>query len=184
MTEIEKIIKPETTLEREIIVDPSFIEGAIWGMPRNGHPEGKVLYHIGHVLKNIDMYTSIENRTHLRLIAIIHDTFKHKVDRSKPKIGDNNHGVIARNFAEKYIQDNDILTIIELHDYAYYLWRTANKNQEWDIARQGADQFIKKLGKLINLYMEFYLCDNSTGNKTNDDFHWFQKIVQNYNLIH
>jgi DnaJ-class molecular chaperone len=44
---IEEIIKCETELEKTIISDKDFIEGALWGKPRNGHPEGKVFIHIG-----------------------------------------------------------------------------------------------------------------------------------------
>jgi hypothetical protein len=43
----------------------------------------------------------------LRIIAIIHDTFKYKVDRSKPKEGENHHGMLARRFAEKFITSAD-----------------------------------------------------------------------------
>ena len=43
---IKRIIKPETDLELRIISDYRFIEGDLWGKPRNGHPEGMVINHI------------------------------------------------------------------------------------------------------------------------------------------
>ena len=35
-------IKPESDLENLIINDSEWQEGAIWGEPRSGHPEGKL----------------------------------------------------------------------------------------------------------------------------------------------
>ena len=51
---IEGLLKPETDIENQLINDPDFKEGLFWGKPRYGHPEGKVIYHIAEVLKNID----------------------------------------------------------------------------------------------------------------------------------
>ena len=70
---IEIIIQPETILERSIVSNKDFVAGLIWGKPRKGHPEGEVIYHIGHVLNNINKYSNSENRYKLRLIALIHD---------------------------------------------------------------------------------------------------------------
>ncbi|MBK9330322.1 MAG: hypothetical protein IPM95_13695 [Sphingobacteriales bacterium] len=89
------IIQPETKLERNIVSKKDFVTGVMWGKPRQGHPEGKVLFHIGHVLKNIDLYSNSENRLKLRLIALIHDTFKYKVDIKTPKDKENNHAVFC-----------------------------------------------------------------------------------------
>lgn len=164
-------IKPETDLENRIIADKEFIEGAMWGKPRNGHPEGEVIYHIKHVLKNVDKYSTPENRETLRLIAIIHDTLKYKVDPDKPKGGENHHAMFARRFAEKFIKDEKILDLIELHDEAYNSWRKRNETR--------AKNLIKRLGDSIDLYMTFYQCDNETGDKENEDFLWFKNLVKN-----
>ncbi len=173
MSIIDDIIKPETDLERLIISDVDFIEGAKHGKPRNGHPEGAIIYHIGHVLENIDKYSTPENRKNLRLIAIIHDAFKYKVDRSKPKEGKNHHAVIARLFAEKYIVNNEVLEIIELHDEAYNSWCKGDKNGNWRLAESRAARLIKRLGKSISLYLAFYNCDRSTEGKSGDNYNWF-----------
>lgn len=185
---IEEIIKPETELEKIIISDPEFIEGALWGKPRNGHPEGQVIYHIGHILKNIEniratsflngspMITLLD-RERLRLIAIIHDSFKYKVNRDLPKRGENHHGMIARRFAEKYITDLEVLEIIELHDEAYNAWCKGWHKRQHEKAGLRAKQLIERLGSSIDLYMQFYQCDNETGDKTSQNYTWFEKIV-------
>ena len=175
---IEKIIKAETELEKKIISDEEFIKGAMWGKPRNGHPEGQVISHIGDVLKNVDKHSTPDNRSKLRLIAIIHDSFKYKVDRTKPKCGENHHAMIARRFAEKYIINNEILEIIELHDEAYNSWCKGDRNNEWSKAEKRAYQLIERLGDSLNLYLTFYKCDNETGSKEGDDFIWFSKMCE------
>ena len=173
---IQDVIKPETELENKIIADEDFILGAMWGKPRNGHPEGQVIHHIGHVLKNVDKYATEQNREKLRLIAIIHDSFKYKVDLTKPKSGENHHGMIARRFAEKFITDNEILEIIELHDEAYNSWSKGQRDGKWDKAENRARQLIERLGKSLTVYLEFYQCDNATGDKDSEDFIWFWNL--------
>lgn len=170
---IKEIIKPETKLEELIISDSEFIEGALWGEPRRGHPEGKVIYHIKEVLDNVDKYSNNYDREKLRLISIIHDTFKHKVDRDKPRIGENHHAMIARRFAEKYITDKSILDIIELHDEAYNAWRTGNMRNDWVYARRRAKRMIDRIGDNIEIFLKFYKCDNETGDKENLGYDWF-----------
>jgi len=175
---IKEIIKPETELENRIINDKDFIEGVMWGKPRNGHPEGQVIYHIGNVLKNVDKYSTSKNRDVLRLIAIIHDSFKYKVDIKKPKSGENHHAMIARRFAEKYIQDKEILEIIELHDEAYNSWCKGYRDNNWHKAETRAVQLINRLGNSINLYLKFYRCDNEAGGKDGADYVWFSEMCK------
>lgn len=171
------IIQPETKLERNIVSKKDFVTGVMWGKPRQGHPEGKVLFHIGHVLKNIDLYSNSENRLKLRLIALIHDTFKYKVDIKTPKDKENNHAVFAHKFAEKYITDKDVLKVILLHDEAYNSWCEGNNAGNWEAAKQRAIQLIAKLSSSINIYLLFYQCDNETGNKNAECFTWFLNLV-------
>jgi hypothetical protein len=177
---IAEIIKPETELESLIIQDPDFITGALWGKPRNGHPEGKVIYHIADVLKNIDsMPKSSSYRESLRLIAIIHDTFKYKVDTTKPKYGENHHAMIARRFAEKYISDTKILDVIELHDEAYNAYCKGSRRGQWHGAEKRANLLIDRLKSngSLELFLFFYLSDNTTGDKNSKDFEWFNELV-------
>jgi hypothetical protein len=181
---IRNIIKPENGIETAIVNDAVFIEGAMYGKVRKGHPEGQVIYHIKEVLANIDKYYSDdEDRTLLRWIAILHDTFKHKVDRNQPKVGENHHGKIARRFAEKYIQfmvHNSVLLVIERHDDAYNAWQKGGRHGDWYQAERKANQLIQGLitEDCLDLYLKFYRCDNETGDKSQEDYEWFTNLVQ------
>lgn len=179
--EIKQIIKPENGIETAICDDDNFIIGVNYGKSRPGHPEGAVIYHIEEVLGNIDkFYNDDEDRTNLRLIAIVHDTFKNKVNQNLPKQGDNHHGSIAEKFAEKFCHDTAVLTVIKLHDDAYNAWSAGGRHGDWYKAKRRAEMLIKTLemGDCLDLYMKFYRCDNATGDKSQDNYEWFNDLIQ------
>lgn len=172
------LLQPETILEQEIISSAEWIEGAGWGEPRPGHPEGVVILHVLEVLDNVDkFYGNSPLREKLRIIAIIHDTFKNKVDRKLPKSGENHHAMIARRFAEKFTTDNAILDVIQRHDDAYGAWNKGKRDGDWALALELAHQLIADLGPHLELYLSFYQCDNFTGDKTSEPYEWFKEIV-------
>jgi hypothetical protein len=179
--EIKTIIKPENGIEEAIIKDDEFIEGACWGKVRSGHPEALIALHIQEVLANIDkFYADDEDRQNLRLIAIIHDTFKYKVDNTKPKSGANHHGNIARRFAEKYVDNSDVLFVIEFHDDAYNAWSQGDRRGDWYGAERRANKLIQGLLEIncLDLYVKFYKCDNATGDKSQENFNWFCNLIK------
>lgn len=176
--DIIAFLKPETELERQIMSDKEFIEGALFGYPRPGHPEGQVVSHIREVLDNVEKYSTKENRQVLRLIAIVHDTFKYKVDISQRKIGSNNHAYIAKQFSKKYCSDKIILDIIELHDEAFSAYQNGARDNNWQKAEERARQLLHRLGSSVSLYLTFYKCDNETGDKNQECFVWFEGFIK------
>lgn len=179
--EIKTLIKPETGIEEAIIASDDFILGVNWGRIRSGHPEGQVIYHIEEVLGNIEKYyANDEDRSSLRIIALVHDTFKYKVDQTKPKVGINNHGVIASLFAEKYINNITIFQIIEYHDEAYNAWQIGGRHGNWYEAERRANRLIQGLLLVggLDLYVKFYRCDNETGDKEQDNYKWFINLIK------
>ncbi len=177
---IISIIQPETHMEEAIINDEDFIQGVLYGKPRPGHPEGEVLAHIAEVLANVEKYASNDDLLPLRLIAIIHDSFKFKVDRAKPKSGENHHAMLARRFAERMrITDQKVLNIIELHDEAYNAWCKGDRDGKWPAAEKRAVALIERLEDIdaLDLYLTFYQCDNETGDKEQFNVKWFKELI-------
>ena len=169
----------ETDLEKRIAADPAWQQGVIWGKPRYGHQEGPVKFHIADVLRNIDQQCpSPDERRVLRLIALVHDTFKYRVDESRPKMGTNHHGFIARKFAERYIDDPTILNIIELHDEAYNSWRLGAYKGKWHHAEERVDNLLRKLGPSLPLYVRFFHADSHTESKNQTPVQWFDQYLQ------
>jgi hypothetical protein len=177
---VKNIVKPENGIETAIVSDANFITGAMYGKPRKGHPEGQVIYHIEEVLGNIDkFYGEDSDRDDLRVIAILHDTFKHKVNQNLPKSGENHHGTIARRFAEKFPIHQDVLTVIQLHDDAYNAWSAGGRHGDWYKAEKRAANLINALQieNCLELYVKFYKCDNATGDKSQDNYDWFVGLL-------
>lgn len=176
-----EIIKPKNQIEESIIKDARWQRGAKYGKPRSGHPEGKVIYHIDEVLRNVERLSEVSEheREQLRLITIIHDAFKYKVDRNKPRRGENHHGMLARKFAEKYTDDIAILKIIQLHDEGRHAWRIGHETGNWENAKKCIQDLIVNLGREnLQLYLLFYQCDNETGDKDQESLQWFREIIK------
>ena len=171
-------LEPETDLEAAIMADARWQRGAEWGQPRRAHPEGRIDAHIGEVLANIEReQPGREERAKLRLIALLHDTFKSEVDHSKPSIGGNHHASIARLFAERYVSDPDVLEIVELHDEAYNSWRSGRRNGDWKRAEARAQRLLERLGDRLPLFMAFYRADNASGDKDPEPMRWFDELA-------
>jgi len=173
----ESEILPESDLERLIVAHPEWLEGVDQGDPRPGHPEGKALYHVHEVLANIEKYyRESPLRPQLRVIALLHDTFKHRVDRKKSLSGENHHAMLARRFAERLsVRDAAVLDLLEHHDEAWNCWQKGNRDGKWEKGLTRLQALIARLGPNLPLYVAFYRCDNETGDKTQDCYAWFLK---------
>lgn len=177
-SEIEKLLQPETDLERSIISVSEFRKGLLWGLPRYGHPEGQIVKHIQEVYENIEQLNiDVETRRKLRLIALIHDTFKYAEDRNTPRDWSKHHGILARRFAEGFIDDENLLKIIELHDEAYFTWRLFALYQMPEKGEERLQNLFAQIGDDLQLYYLFFKCDTQTGDKTQAPLIWFEKIV-------
>jgi len=177
-SEIEKLLQPETDLERSIISVSEFRKGLLWGLPRYGHPEGQIVKHIYEVYENIErLNIDVETRRKLRLIALIHDTFKYAEDRNTPRDWSKHHGILARRFAENFIKDKNLLKIIELHDEAYFTWRLFALYQMPEKGEERLQNLLTEVSDDLQLYYLFFKCDTQTGDKTQAPLIWFEKIV-------
>lgn len=182
---IEELLRPETDLERFLIADPVFVQGLMWGKPRFGHPEGKVIFHIREVLDNVDLLDiSSEDRVRIRLISFLHDTFKHKEGKERnPRDWTKHHAILARKYAEQYIFDPVVLDIIELHDEAYYCWRSMALNKKKQVQDdQRLTRLLDRLGENHQLYYLFFKCDTQTGDKNQAPLLWFEKNISDIEI--
>lgn len=169
----------ETDLERRISADPAWQAGIAWGTPRPGHGEGAVMNHIAEVLANVERQASTpEERAALRLIALIHDSFKYQVVEGQPRTGENHHAMRARRFAERYLDNPAILDVIELHDAAYHCWRLGHHTGDWVRAEERAEHLLRRLGATWPLYLRFFRCDNDSPYKERAPLRWFERLLR------
>lgn len=182
--EIEARLQPETELEMRIIADPDFQAGLFWGTPRYGHPEGAIINHIPEVLANVDkLDISPEMRRNLRLITFVHDSFKHIEDKGSPRDWSKHHGVYARKFLAKYVDDKLLLTITEMHDEAYYCWRLFALYNRPETGQERLDYLLEKVGTELQLFYLFFKCDTQTGDKIQTPVRWFEQTVKGIDIV-
>lgn len=155
-SELVELLKPETELEWTLLQHPDFCRGLMWGEPRFGHPEGKVALHVREVMDNVDQLDVDEaTRRRLRLIALVHDAFKCDEDKDHPRDWSRHHSVLARRFLENYTSDKAVLDIIELHDEAYYAWRTIHLYKEVEKGMNRMQRLFDRLDGNLDLYYLF-----------------------------
>jgi len=178
------ILKPETSLENQLLQDTDFLAGLFWGVPRFGHPEGEIYKHIKEVLQNIDcLDISAEDRKRLRIIAFVHDTFKYLEDKRRPRDWSKHHSIYARKFTERYTNDQILLDIIELHDEAYYSWRLQFLQKDIPSGTLRLNALLDRLGPSIQLYYLFFKCDTQTGDKNQAPLQWFESKVPGIQVV-
>ncbi|MBX2878162.1 MAG: hypothetical protein KTR30_38940 [Saprospiraceae bacterium] len=182
--DLDKILLPETPLEKLIIQDKGFRRGLLWGVPRYGHPEGEVYKHIRDVFDNIDrLQVSQMARERLRLVALVHDSFKHKEDKRKPRDWSKHHGVLARQFLAHYTDDEVVLTITEMHDEAYYIWRLKKLYKREVEGEQRLIKLLSRLGDSLQLFYLFFKCDTCTGDKIQSPLRWFEQNIEGIEVV-
>lgn len=170
-------VAPETDLEAFLLEQPEVRAGMAWGIPRYGHPEGEVYRHVREVLDNIDRLPDLDDvtRRDLRLVAILHDTWKYAEDKSEPRDWSQHHGRLARAFAKTYVHKARVLELIEWHDEAYYCWRLDALYQRPSKARQRLDALLARFAGELNFYYRFFVCDTRTGDKNLAPIAWFER---------
>ena len=181
---VQRYLKPESDLEVFILSQPEWLKGTLWGEPRPGHPEGKVLYHLIEVLRNVDLATTDQHiRESLRLITLVHDSFKHLEEKTRPRTDWTlHHACIAARFSREIGLDQSISEVIELHDEAFYCWKESMLGDK-QVALNRLQSLTDRLGDNLQLYYLFFKCDTKTGNKFQESLVWFEENAKGIQFV-
>ena len=175
------ILELKNAQESHLARNKRFLDGVFWGESRSGHPEGAIIYHIKEVFDNIDrLNIDKKNKKDLRIIALVHDTFKKESQESNK-----NHATIAYEYLQEIYPSlkKSIKDIVKLHDDAYKIWKKANEKKDWVKAKEELKELEILLGENIQLYYLFFKCDNATGDKSQESIQWFEKNVNTIERI-
>lgn len=156
--------------------DRALLTGLAWGRPRPSHPEGSVGRHVAELLERIDAWRETgQRRAELRFLALVHDSFKYAVDPDRPKRGENHHAMRARRFAERYTHDERLLSVIEMHDRPYALWRRLDRT-----GKLQEDQLAAMVDALPDpaLFLRFVELDGSTPGKRQEPLSWLRTELE------
>lgn len=153
--------------------DPELLEGLAWGEPRASHPEGAVGKHVADLLDAIDRSGETgERRELLRFMALVHDSFKYQVRERLPRAAENHHAMRARRFAERFTDDERLLSAIQFHDRPYALWRKLQRRGKLD--ERGFNRMMRCVTD-PELFLRFIEIDGSTEGKRPEPIEWFRE---------
>lgn len=172
----------ENELERAVTRDPELLAGLAWGKPRAGHPEGSVGAHVRDVLEALDREdVPAETRTLLRFVAVVHDSFKYRVQEWLPKTGANHHAARARKFAERFTDDMRLLGTIEQHDRPYALWRKMRR-KGGRLDERGFEAMMARVAD-PELFLRFVELDGSVEGKRPEPVEWFAEELERRGIL-
>ena len=172
---------PESETERALAEDPVLRAGWAWGRPREGHPEGAVGVHVGHMLRELDGWNEAPGRrSELRFLALVHDALKHEVRDWLPKTGENHHAMRARRHGERYTGDERLLSTLELHDRPYALWRRLQRTDA--LAERGFDRMLERVAD-PPLFLCFVELDGSTEGKNREPVRWLGEALRRRGIL-
>ncbi|MEL6802752.1 MAG: hypothetical protein AAFO91_03090 [Bacteroidota bacterium] len=193
--ELHEKLQPENPLEASFLQDEEFVRGLNWGKPRYGHPEGSIWRHILELNANVDRLptkwlaapagpgSKLSTRESLRITTWVHDTFKHIEDKSTPRDWSRHHAVYGRKFLERYLDDQWLLDLVELHDEAYYAWRLLHLMHRRSEGEKRLKALRERMGDFWQLYYLFFKCDTCTGDKNPAPLIWFESEIGDIEVV-
>jgi hypothetical protein len=161
--------------------DPRYLKNIEYDPLGEGHPEGKIKFHIADLEANLEVLSergiSEVDYWKLKFMIHVHDLFKSEAKRGTPPTHPKNHASLARQFAGEFTNDADLLNMIQLHDENYKLWREYLQNGTYDKGRfQGLLDAIQNW----DLFLMFIIIDGCTRGKDPIKLSWFIDEVRKY----
>jgi len=156
-----------------ILLAPEYRANLDWGRPRAGHPEGTVRAHIDELERNLGRLSgrvTSDEAIRLRLLIHTHDTFKAEAREGVPISDPRSHASLARVFLAQYLDDADLLKMVQLHDEPYALWQQVRSKGQCNPQR-----FEALLATIQdwNLFAASLLIDGCTAGKGREPLQWF-----------
>ena len=165
----------------EVMDDPRYKRNVAFGEPRPGHPEGSVKNHIAELESNLEQLNHRLNGKidywKLMFLIHVHDTFKVDAVKGVSARDPRSHGALAREFAGDFIDDPDILAMIQFHDENYFLWKQFRATGEYDT---GSFMELLRIIDDWDLFLAFTIIDGNTRGKELDNLTWFIAKVRRY----
>ena len=168
----------------KIMSDTRYLKNIEYGEPRAGHPEGKVKNHVAELEENLEKLMarhvgeiSEHQYWKLKFLIHVHDTFKADATSNSPILNPNSHASLARKFAAEFVDDEDLLNMLQLHDVNYALWLQFDRTGSHDVSRL---EHLLETIRDWELFLMFLIIDGSTKGKERSKLIWFIQEVAKY----
>lgn len=165
-----------------ILGDENYLSRLSFGRPRKGHPEGTLEAHVKELKMNLEVIKSFleklgllgsdweERETKLKILIHTHDTFKADSLPQVAIMSPQSHASLARDFASRHLDDQDLLEMVQLHDVPYSLYRQFKGTGDYSHER------LEALFSSIHdwqTFLLFQIIDNTTCGKNHEPTRWF-----------
>ena len=160
-----------------VVRDERYRQNLDWGRPRTGHPEGSIRNHIAELERNLEAFRDrVDTATYwkLKLLVHVHDTFKPDAVEGVPIAAPNSHASLARRFLAEFVDDEQLLTLVQYHDEPYALFQQSQRRGRLD--RRRFDALLERIQDW-DLFLAFLIIDGSTAGKSRRPLRWwFEQI--------
>lgn len=183
-------MNPFESVFLNIVSHPKYARGITYGKPRRGHAEGTVANHLKDLDANLDRIRgTIDDNWFwkLKILIHVHDTFKKWATHDCPIDDHNSHASLARDFLSKFIEDDDLLKMVQWHDENYALWKQMKKTGHYNEARLKSR--VLSIVEL-ELFLTFTVIDGYTPSKmalgteeTPEKLRWFIEEVSKHRKV-
>lgn len=167
----------------KVKADPLYQKNIEYGEPRPGHPEGAVKNHIADLEANLEelqrlgRIQSDEDYWKLKFMIHVHDLFKATTENPAASLAHLSHATLAKEYASQFINDSDLLNMLEYHDENYELWKEYLENGGYNKKRfENLLQTVKDW----DLFLLFIIIDGCTKGKDYAKLSWFINEVKKY----
>jgi hypothetical protein len=160
---------------QRITADARYKLNIEYGKPRRGHAEGTIKAHIADLEANLRAIdgkwrVSDDERWKLMILIHVHDSFKAVAKHGSAILDPKSHASLARAFLAEFLDDPDLLNIVQYHDLGYAVYRKFQQTGKLDEAKlmQGLDAVEDK-----DLLLLFSIIDSCTPSKGREMIRWF-----------
>lgn len=147
---------------------------ALWGEARSGHAEGTIAAHINELMGNLMNIQSILRSTNpkealsaeevakLTLLVHVHDICKGEAKQGVGIFDPKSHATLAKEFLREFLQDDDLLEMVQRHDEPFALARGIESKKHLSVER--FNNLVRSIQDW-DLFCLFQIVDNTTPSK-------------------
>jgi len=169
-------IVTENDLEKKITDSEVFRQGSRFISKGIGHPEKNVGVHIKQILNFIDKQKWGDYRRDLRLLALLHDLGKQRVEYSeKGHVIGKGHSLHSVDIAREFISDQMLQKIIGVHDKYIHFYKDSFRGK-FKEPKFRKTYYNQDMGTLIR----FNYADSN--NRERDPIIWFEDTLNSLGM--
>jgi hypothetical protein len=163
----------------KVTSDERYLRNILYGKPRAGHSEGTVKAHIAELESNLEALHAVHHFTpevywKLKILIHVHDSFKMEAKRDSAILDPMSHASLAKKFLAEFMDDKDMLNIVQYHDIGFAVYRKFKTKGKMDLTK-----LILAMGTIedLDLFLWFAIIDSCTASKGREMITWLVETM-------